>query len=160
MFRVHTTRSDSSTPKRSATDGKVGGPRKFKTDVRYKIRVTPKEPSMTINADVVLKHGPQSSYIATCTTYKITCILERIVHAAIICLLGVSRPTREFFTHLETSPLLAKDRKLCPMLGPFGHTAVRFLKGLRPSALIFHEFHYSFSSSVIEHNSNEKLLKA
>ena len=35
---------------------------------------------MTINADVVLKHGPQSSYIAT--TYKI--ILDRIVHAAII----------------------------------------------------------------------------
>ena len=38
------------------------------------------------------------------------------------------------------------------------------LKGFRPSALIFHEWNkivsYSFSSSVIEYNSNEKLLEA
>ena len=40
------------------------------------------------------------------------------------------------------------------------------VKGLRPSALIFHEWnkncflYYSFSSSVIEYKSNEKLIKA
>ena len=40
---------------------------------------------------------------------------------------------------------------------------VKYFKGHRPFALIFHEWNkivsYSFSSSVIEYNSNEKLLK-
>ena len=40
---------------------------------------------------------------------------------------------------------------------------VKYLKGHRPSALIFMNeikiVSYSFSSSVVEYNSNEKLLK-
>ena len=34
------------------------------------------------------------------------------------------RPTREFFTHLETSPLSVKGCKFWPMLGNFGNWAV------------------------------------
>ena len=34
-----------------------------------------------------------------------------------VCLFGVYSPTREFFTHIETSPLPVKDCKFCPMLG-------------------------------------------
>ena len=43
------------------------------------------------------------------------------------CLFGVFRPTREFFTHLETSPLPVKGCKCWPMLGTFDHRAVRVL---------------------------------
>ena len=39
-------------------------------------------------------------------------------------LFGVYRPTREFFTHMETSPLPVKGRKFWPMLGAHGHWAV------------------------------------
>ena len=34
-----------------------------------------------------------------------------------VCLFWVFRPTRAFFTHLETSPLLVKGCKFWPMLG-------------------------------------------
>ena len=42
-----------------------------------------------------------------------------------ICLFGVFRPTREFFTHLETSPLPVKGCKFWPMVGTYDHWAVR-----------------------------------
>ena len=38
-----------------------------------------------------------------------------------ICLFGVFRPTREFFTHFGTSPLPVKGCKCLLMLGTFGH---------------------------------------
>ena len=38
-----------------------------------------------------------------------------------VCLFRVFRPTREFFTHSETSSLPAKGCKFCPMLGTYGH---------------------------------------
>ena len=41
-----------------------------------------------------------------------------------VCL-GVFRPTREFFSHLETSPLPVKGCKFWPILGTHGHWAVR-----------------------------------
>ena len=37
-------------------------------------------------------------------------------------LFGVFRPTQEFFTHLETSPLPVKGCKFLPMLGTHGHS--------------------------------------
>ena len=42
---------------------------------------------------------------------------------SIICLFGVFWPTREFFTHMETSasPLPVKDCKFWLMLGTYGH---------------------------------------
>ena len=44
-----------------------------------------------------------------------------------ICLYGVYRPTREFFTHIETSPLPVKGCQFLPMLGTHGHKALRVL---------------------------------
>ena len=42
-------------------------------------------------------------------------------------LFGVYRPTREFFTHMETSPLPVKGCKFWPKLGTHGHWTVRVL---------------------------------
>ena len=40
----------------------------------------------------------------------------------VVCLLfGVYRPTRELFTHMETSPLPFKGWEFLPMLGTHGH---------------------------------------
>ena len=36
-------------------------------------------------------------------------------------LFGVYHPTREFFTHMEMSPLPVKGCKFLPMLGTHGH---------------------------------------
>ena len=44
-----------------------------------------------------------------------------------VCLFVVNRPTRKFFTHMETSPLPVKGCKFLPMLGTHGHSAVRVL---------------------------------
>ena len=40
-----------------------------------------------------------------------------------VCLLGVYLPTREFFTHMETSPLPVKGCKFWRILGTNGHWA-------------------------------------
>ena len=46
----------------------------------------------------------------------------------------VYRPTREFFTHTETSSLPAKGCNVClPMFGTHGHWAVRVLKRATPT---------------------------
>ena len=37
------------------------------------------------------------------------------------------RPTREFFTHMETLPLLVKGCKFWPMLATHSHWAVRYI---------------------------------
>ena len=44
-----------------------------------------------------------------------------------VCLFGVHRPTREFFTYIETSPLAVKGCKFWPILDTHGHWAVRVL---------------------------------
>ena len=44
-----------------------------------------------------------------------------------ICLFVVFLPTREFFTHLETSPLHVKSCKYWPILDTQGHWPVRVL---------------------------------
>ena len=41
-----------------------------------------------------------------------------------VCLFGVYLPTREFFTHMETSPLPVKACKFWPLLGTHGNWAV------------------------------------
>ena len=43
------------------------------------------------------------------------------------------RPTRYFFIHMETSPMLVKGCKFWPMLGTSGHWAVRVLKRATPT---------------------------
>ena len=48
-------------------------------------------------------------------------------------LFGVFRPTREFFTHIETSPLPVNGCKFWPMLGTYGHWAVRVLQCSAPT---------------------------
>ena len=45
---------------------------------------------------------------------------------------GVFRPTREFFTQMETSPLQVKGCKFGPMNGTHGHWAVRFFRVPNP----------------------------
>ena len=45
----------------------------------------------------------------------------------LVCFFGVYRPTRKFFTHMETSPLPVEGCKFWPMLGTYGHWAMRFL---------------------------------
>ena len=44
-----------------------------------------------------------------------------------VCFLGIFVPLKNFFTHLETSPLPVKGCKFRPMLGTYGHWAVRVL---------------------------------
>ena len=48
-------------------------------------------------------------------------------HYLFVCLFRVFHPTREFFTHLETSPLPVKGCKFWPMLGTHCHWAVGVL---------------------------------
>ena len=43
------------------------------------------------------------------------------------------RPTRKFFTHMETSPLPVKGCKFLPMLGTHGHWAVTVLMRATPT---------------------------
>ena len=50
-----------------------------------------------------------------------------------ICLFGVLRPTREFFTDFEMSPLPVNGYKFLPMLGTHGHWSVRVLQRTTPS---------------------------
>ena len=45
-----------------------------------------------------------------------------------VCLFGVNCPTREIFTHMETSPLPVKGCKFWTMLDTHDHCAVRVLK--------------------------------
>ena len=66
------------------------------------------------------------AYVMNCITC--TCMI-------FVCLVfGVYRPTRKFFTHMETSPLPVKDCKFWSMLGTHGHWAVRVLKRATPTA--------------------------
>ena len=55
------------------------------------------------------------------------CVVGWYVNISVVWLFfGVYRPTREFFTDMETSPLPVKGCKFWPMLGTHGHWAVRF----------------------------------
>ena len=47
--------------------------------------------------------------------------LDSLLYNSIHSLFGVYRPTREFFTYMETSPLPAKGCKCWSMLGTHGH---------------------------------------
>ena len=49
---------------------------------------------------------------------------EWILFVLFVCLFGVFRPTRGFFTHMETSPSLVKGCEFWPVLGIHGHWAV------------------------------------
>ena len=51
----------------------------------------------------------------------------RMFYFLFVCLFKGYRYTREFFTHIETSPLPVKGFKFWPMLGSHGHWAVRVL---------------------------------
>ena len=59
---------------------------------------------------------------------EITLYGQYIKYTDVVGLLGVFRPTREFFTHIETSPLPVKGCKYWTMLGMKGHWAVGVLK--------------------------------
>ena len=50
------------------------------------------------------------------------------------------RPTRKFFTHMETSPLPVKGIKFWPLLGTHGHWVVRVLKRATPECDTEHPF--------------------
>ena len=57
-------------------------------------------------------------------------IIRRIYvfwYVLFVCLFWVYRPTREFFTHMDTSPLPVKGCRFWPMLDTHGHWAV-FIK--------------------------------
>ena len=54
-------------------------------------------------------------------TYKLL-VMRRCLF---VCLVGVLRPTRKIFTHLETSPWPVKGCKFWHLLGIHGHWAVR-----------------------------------
>ena len=49
------------------------------------------------------------------------------LHQAYVCLIWVFRPTRGFFTEMETSPLAVKRCEFWPMLSTHGYWAVRVL---------------------------------
>ena len=53
------------------------------------------------------------------------------------CLFVVLCPTGEYFTYMETSPLLAKSCKCWPILGSHGHWAMRIRYRSNPHALAF-----------------------
>ena len=50
-----------------------------------------------------------------------------------VYLIWVLRPTHEFFTGIEMSPLLVKGSKILHILGTYGHLAVRLLKHATPT---------------------------
>ena len=56
-----------------------------------------------------------------------TSTFEVRIGGYLICLFGGFRPTRKFFTHLETSPLPVEGCKFWPMLGTHDHWAVMVL---------------------------------
>ena len=65
------------------------------------------------------------AYMMNCITC--TCII-------FVCLFfGVYRPTQNFFTHMETSPLPVKDCKFWSMLGTHDYWAVRVLWRATPT---------------------------
>ena len=51
-------------------------------------------------------------------------------------LFGVLRPTRDFFNHFETGPLLVKVCNVLPTLVTYGHGAVRVLKRATPNVTL------------------------
>ena len=74
-------------------------------------------------------HGPLACYSLEPQTHFSLhdFIFTRIMIKKFVCLCGVYRPTREFITHMETSPLPVKGCKFWPMLSTLGHWAVRVL---------------------------------
>ena len=97
----------------------------------------------------------------TCISYLYT-VAMMISKTYIFTVFGIQRTSLLF--PLQWRRKIIKLKKLeakwyiaiKPLMG--------YIKGFRPSGLIFHEWNkivsYSFSSSVIEYNSNEKLLEA
>ena len=53
--------------------------------------------------------------------HRVFAICMERIKIVYVCLFGVYRPTREFFTHMETSPLSVKAGNILPMLGTPGH---------------------------------------
>ena len=56
--------------------------------------------------------------------FQFDCMFVRMLKCFLVCL-ECYRPTREFFTHIETSPLSVKGCKFWPILSPSGHWKVR-----------------------------------
>ena len=59
------------------------------------------------------------------------------ISSCCFCLFWVYRPTQEFFTLMETSPLPVKGCKFWPMLDTHGHWSVRVLKCATPTVTQF-----------------------
>ena len=55
------------------------------------------------------------------------------LYTSFVCLVGIFRPPREFFTHIETSPLPVKGYKFLPMLRTDGHRTVRVFYRATPT---------------------------
>ena len=73
----------------------------------------------------------QGSNHASATVKSLSTVNFDIVVLLVLfcfCLFVVLRPAREFFIHMETSPSLVKGFKFLPMLGTYGHWAVRVLQ--------------------------------
>ena len=62
---------------------------------------------------------------------KLLAVNVLILAMIVFRLFEVFHPTRDFFTHLETSQLPMKGCKFWPMLGTYDHRAVRILSVLR-----------------------------
>ena len=55
------------------------------------------------------------------TKHEVSTKRNKTTYVFVFCLCEVYRPTREFFIHIETSPLPVKGCKFGPMLGTHGH---------------------------------------
>ena len=70
-----------------------------------------------------------------------TSMLKHILQSIFqLYLFGFFSPTREFFTHLMTSPLMVKGCKFRLMLGTHGHWAVRVLWLSSEGSLMCHTY--------------------
>ena len=56
--------------------------------------------------------------------FNVQCIYNEDIYGSLFCLFGVFRPTQEFFTYMDTSPLPVKGYNFVPMLVICGHCTV------------------------------------
>ena len=74
-----------------------------------------------IQVNIQVKYKAQAALLNPRLSYS-----SLQIHLLLVCLYGVIRPTREFFTHMETSSEPVKGFKFWP-LGTHGHWATRVL---------------------------------
>ena len=75
------------------------------------------------------------TYQKLCSHVRKFCSAVNIVASPcfFVCLFGVFRPTQEYFTNMEKSPLPMEGCKLWPMLGTYGRRSVRLPQRFTPT---------------------------